>query len=211
MYRKWGKSVLDLVAGAMLAVLLAPLLLLVALLVRLQLGSPVFFTQLRAGYQGRPFKLYKFRSMRDLRDESGGLLADERRMTRFGNLLRRLSLDELPQLINVIRGEMSLVGPRPLLVDYLQRYSPRQARRHEVKPGITGWAQVNGRNSLDWETKFEHDVWYVEHLSLTTDLRILLRTLLRIFQPADVSAAGHATMPEFQGPSQLNDVSTCKS
>lgn len=167
--------------------------------VHLAMGSPVLLRQTRPGLNGRPFTFLKFRSMTDARDGEGKLLPDERRLTAFGRWLRRSSLDELPQLINVLRGDMSLVGPRPLLMEYLPLYSARQARRHEVRPGITGWAQVNGRNAISWEEKFEYDVWYVEHQSFALDLRILFMTFARLFRRSDVSHGGHATMPRFSG------------
>jgi sugar transferase EpsL len=176
-----------------------PVLVVVALLVRVGLGAPVFFRQPRVGRHGRVFKLWKFRSMTDARDAQGRLLPDAERLASFGRVLRSTSLDELPSLVNVLRGEMSLVGPRPLLVEYLPLYSPWQARRHEVLPGVTGWAQVNGRNALGWEQRFEHDVWYVDHRSLALDLRILARTLFKVFQREGISADGHATMEPFRG------------
>lgn len=186
--------------GAGLAiVLLSPLIAIVAYLVRRNLGSPIFFTQLRPGLGGKPFVMYKFRTMSDARDSEGRLLPDDQRLTRFGQFLRSTSLDELPELWNVIKGEMSLVGPRPLLMKYLELYTPEQARRHEVKPGITGWAQVNGRNALTWEEKFKLDVWYVDNWTLALDLRILWLTLLKVVRRDGISAAGHATMPEFRG------------
>ncbi|RAR27439.1 sugar transferase [Pseudomonas sp. MDMC224] len=171
----------------------------VAYLVRRNLGSPIFFTQMRPGLGGKPFVMYKFRTMSDARDSEGKLLPDDQRLTRFGKFLRSTSLDELPELWNVIKGEMSLVGPRPLLMKYLELYTPEQARRHEVKPGITGWAQVNGRNALTWEEKFKLDVWYVDNWTLTLDLRILWLTILKVVRRDGISAAGHATMPEFRG------------
>jgi lipopolysaccharide/colanic/teichoic acid biosynthesis glycosyltransferase len=172
----------------------------VALVVRLQLGTPVSFHQARPGLNGRIFKLVKFRSMTDERDETGALLADEARLTPFGRWLRSTSLDELPSLYNVLKGEMSLVGPRPLLVEYLPLYSATQARRHEVRPGLTGWAQVNGRNAVTWEEKFELDVWYVENRSFWLDLRVLVMTVAKVFQRAGINAQGEATMPRFLGP-----------
>lgn len=159
----------------------------------------MIFKQQRPGYLARPFFLYKFRTMTSERDEDGVLLPDEKRLTRVGMLLRRFSLDELPQLLNVIRGELSFVGPRPLLMEYLPRYNAEQARRHAVKPGITGWAQVNGRNALTWEEKFALDVWYVDHRSFALDLKILCLTLIRVFRAEGVNQAGFATMPEFTG------------
>jgi lipopolysaccharide/colanic/teichoic acid biosynthesis glycosyltransferase len=198
-YRRFGKRAIDLGIGLPVAALLMPLIGAVALLTRLAIGSPVLFRQPRGGMGGRTFVLIKFRTMREAHDKRGELLPDEQRLTRFGSLVRRLSLDELPQLWNVVNGTMSLVGPRPLLVEYLTRYSPQQARRHEVRPGITGWAQINGRNTLSWEDRFALDVWYVDHVSLWLDLRILAATLVRVIKRGDVSAAGHATMPKFMG------------
>ena len=199
LYRKFGKRALDLAVAVPALMLVSPLMALVALAARLRLGSPVVFRQQRPGRHERPFVLYKFRTMVDARDASGNLLPDAQRLPPFGVLLRRTSLDELPQLWNVVRGDMSLVGPRPLMMRYLGRYSPEQARRHEVLPGVTSWAQVNGRNDISWERKFELDVWYVDHVSLWVDLKILWLTLLKTLQGAGVSATGHATMPEFEG------------
>jgi sugar transferase EpsL len=197
MLAKTLKRVLDLLGSALGIVLLAPLLLVIALVARRTMGSPVLFRQQRPGLRGAPFWIYKFRTMRDARDASGNLLPDAQRLTAFGRFLRASSLDELPELFNVLRGEMSLVGPRPLLLEYLDRYTPEQARRHEVRPGITGWAQVNGRNSLSWEEKFRLDVWYVDHGTLALDLRILALTVLKVFKREGISAEGHATMPAF--------------
>ncbi len=193
------KRFLDLVLAIIALLLLAPLLFVIALLVRILLGSPVLFRQTRPGMHGRPFTLIKFRTMSDTRDEHGQLLPDEQRLTRFGRFLRATSLDELPELWNVIRGDMSLVGPRPLLMEYLPLYTERQARRHEVRPGITGWAQVNGRNATSWEERFEHDVWYVEHQSLALDLEILVLTVVQVFHRKGISHPGHVTMPKFTG------------
>jgi sugar transferase EpsL len=193
------KRALDIVLAAAGLVLLAPLLLVLVLAVRLGIGSPVIFQQRRAGRHGMPFTLLKFRTMTDARDRSGALLSDSERLTRCGRLLRATSLDELPQLWNVLRGDMSLVGPRPLLPQYLERYSPRQSRRLEVRPGITGWAQIRGRNELSWEQRFEFDVWYVEHRTLSLDLRILALTVWKTLRREGISAAGHETMPEFLG------------
>lgn len=174
-------------------------MLIVAVLIRFKLGSPIFFTQLRAGKDGRPFLMIKFRSMTSERDSDGNLLPDEIRLTSFGRLLRATSIDELPELINVLGGQMSLVGPRPLLMDYLERYSERQARRHEVRPGLTGWAQVNGRNALSWPKRFEMDVWYVENHNLLLDFRIICMTFGKVLKRSGVSAEGQATMPVFTG------------
>ncbi|MCC7419051.1 MAG: NeuD/PglB/VioB family sugar acetyltransferase [Planctomycetaceae bacterium] len=198
-YARRGKRWLDLALTGMALVMLAGPMLVLAALVRWRLGSPILFRQTRPGLGGRLFAMVKFRTMTDARDADGRLLPDHVRLTRFGRLLRATSLDELPELWNVLRGEMSLVGPRPLLVEYLDRYTPEQARRHETLPGITGWAQVNGRNALGWEEKFALDVWYVDHLSLALDLRILLMTVLKVLVRDGVSAAGHATAPVFLG------------
>jgi sugar transferase EpsL len=196
------KRLFDVVAAFVLLLLSWPVMLLVAMLIRMRLGTPILFSQERPGWHGQTFRLYKFRSMSDMRDDQGNLLPDRMRLGSFGHLLRKTSLDELPQLWNVLRGDMSMVGPRPLLVQYLPRYTAKQARRHEVRPGITGWAQVNGRNAVSWEERFEMDVWYVDHQSCVLDLRILIMTLRKVFQRGDVSAPGHATMPEFMGDSE---------
>jgi sugar transferase EpsL len=179
--------------------ILAPVLLVIALLVRLKFGSPVLFRQQRPGLHGKPFKMFKFRTMTDERDAQGNMLPDSQRLTFFGKLLRSSSLDELPELINVLKGEMSLVGPRPLLMQYLPLYSPEQARRHEVRPGITGWAQVNGRNAISWEEKFKLDVWYVDNQSFWLDLKILWMTAKKVFIREGISQEGHATMEAFKG------------
>ena len=198
-YRRYGKRMLDLALPFLVLLILAPVLAFIALLVRLKLGSPVLFRQQRPGLHGKPFTLYKFRTMTDARDADGNLLSDSERLTPFGRFLRSSSLDELPELFNVLKGEMSLVGPRPLLMQYLPRYTPEQARRHEAKPGITGWAQINGRNALTWEEKFTLDVWYVDHCSFVLDLTILWRTLLKVMTREGVSAENHVTMPKFTG------------
>jgi lipopolysaccharide/colanic/teichoic acid biosynthesis glycosyltransferase len=177
----------------------SPILLLLTLLVRIIHGNPVVFTQVRPGLRGQPFKMFKFRSMTDTRGPDGEFLPDEERLTRFGAFLRSSSLDELPELVNVLRGEMSLVGPRPLLMQYLDRYTPEQARRHEVLPGITGWAQINGRNNVSWEAKFELDVWYVDHWSLWLDIQILFKTFWKVIAREGISEPGNATMHEFMG------------
>ena len=189
----------DLTIALALLIVLSPLLALVALAVRWKLGRPVLFVQTRPGLNGAPFEFYKFRSMIDARDAAGELLPDAARLTPFGELMRKLSLDELPQLVNVVKGDMSLVGPRPLLMEYLPLYSERQARRHEVRPGITGWAQVNGRNALDWEEKFELDLWYVEHRSFRLDLKIIAMTAWRVLRPQGIAQPGQATMSKFTG------------
>jgi lipopolysaccharide/colanic/teichoic acid biosynthesis glycosyltransferase len=193
------KRVVDIVGASVGIILFAPVMLVVALLVLLTMGRPVLFRQQRPGLRGKPFTLYKFRTMRDARTPSGELLPDELRLTTFGKWLRSTSLDELPELFNVFKGEMSLVGPRPLLMEYLPRYSPEQARRHEVKPGITGWAQVNGRNALSWEEKFRMDVWYVDNWNLWLDMKILLLTIWKVLKREGISAEGSATMPVFTG------------
>lgn len=198
-YRRIGKRLMDLTLAVPVLVVLTPLGLVVGGLIRLKLGGPVLFRQPRPGREGRVFEVIKFRTMSNARDADGKLLPDEERLTPFGARLRRLSLDELPTLWNVVRGDMSLVGPRPLLVRYLNRYTPEQRRRHDVLPGVTGWAQVNGRNAITWEEKFEHDVWYVENMSLRTDLAILFRTVAQVLGKRGISAEGHATMPEFMG------------
>lgn len=193
------KRLFDLLASAMGLLLLAVPLSLLAWQVRRKLGSPVLFTQVRPGLHGKPFRMVKFRTMTDARDASGALLSDAQRLTPFGRFLRASSLDELPELWNVLRGEMSLVGPRPLLMEYLPLYSPEQARRHDVRPGITGWAQVNGRNAISWADKFALDVWYVDHRSLWLDVRILWLTVRKVLVRDGISAAGEATMPRFEG------------
>ncbi len=193
------KRLFDLAVTIPALILLSPILILTGLLVVLTLGVPIFFRQKRAGYLGRPFMVLKFRTMNNARDSSGKLLPDAQRLNWFGRLLRSTSLDELPELFNVLKGDMSLVGPRPLLIDYLDRYSPEQARRHEVRPGITGWAQIKGRNVLSWEERFQLDVWYVDHRSLGLDIKILFATLFKVLRQEGISADGHATMPEFRG------------
>jgi lipopolysaccharide/colanic/teichoic acid biosynthesis glycosyltransferase len=193
------KRALDLIIAVPALLLLSPVMAATALAVRWKLGSPVLFRQLRPGLNAKAFSVLKFRTMRDAADSKGNPLPDEERLPPFGIALRKMSLDELPQLISVIRGDMSLVGPRPLLMDYLTLYSPEQARRHEVRPGITGWAQVNGRNAISWDEKFALDIWYVDNRSLWLDLRILALTALRLVQRKDINAADNVTMPRFQG------------
>ena len=192
----------DILVSAVALVLLSPLLLVLAVLVRAKLGSPVLFRQKRPGLGGKAFQLMKFRTMTDDKDASGNLLPDAVRLTQFGRFLRNSSLDELPELLNVVKGDMSLVGPRPLMMEYLPLYSTEQARRHDVRPGITGWAQVNGRNAISWEEKFKLDVWYVEHQSMWLDLKILALTVLAVFRWDGISAKGEATMPRFTGQTQ---------
>jgi len=193
------KRSLDFVIALALLIALAPLLALLALALRAKLGRPVLYAQMRPGLHGAPFKFYKFRTMTEARNAAGNFLPDAARLTPFGELMRKFSLDELPQLLNVAKGDMSLVGPRPLLMEYLPLYNERQARRHAVRPGITGWAQVNGRNALNWEERFELDLWYVEHRSFRLDLKIIAMTAWRVFRPRGISQAGHVTMPKFTG------------
>ncbi|GKV57395.1 putative sugar transferase EpsL [Sporosarcina sp. NCCP-2222] len=193
------KRIFDVVASFLALLLLSVIIGLTALLIKLKIGSPVIFTQDRPGYRGEIFRLYKFRSMTNERDTHGQFLPDELRLTSFGRLIRKLSLDELPQLWNVLKGDMSFVGPRPLLVEYLPLYSERQSKRHNVRPGITGWAQVNGRNAITWEEKFELDVWYVENRSFWLDLKILFMTVLKVLRSEGISQNGQATMTKFRG------------
>ena len=198
------KRFFDLLVSLLLMILLSPLMLVIAILVRVKLGRPVLFSQARPGLHGKLFNIYKFRTMRDLYGPDGQLLPDGERLTSFGRFLRASSLDELPELFNVIKGEMSLVGPRPLLPAYLERYTPEQARRHDVLPGITGWAQINGRNALSWEDKFKLDLWYVDHHSLWLDLKILVITLWKAIKREGISTPGNATAPEFMGSNENN-------
>lgn len=199
MYQRFGKRLFDLTVAGLALVLLSPLMLVLALLVRLKLGAPILFSQQRPGLGGSPFMLRKFRTMTDARDASGKLLPDAERLTAFGRFLRSTSCDELPELWSVLKGEMSLVGPRPLRMEYLALYTPEQARRHEARPGITGWAQIHGRNGQDWEERFRLDVWYVDHCSFWLDLQILWRTVATVLKREGVSAEGHVTMPRFTG------------
>ena len=185
-------------------VVIAPVIVLTTLLVRIKIGTPVLFTQDRPGLYGKPFRIYKFRTMTDEKDASGNLLPDADRLVPFGRFLRSTSLDELPELINVLNGDMSLVGPRPLLMEYLDRYSPEQARRHEVRPGITGWAQVNGRNALSWEEKFKRDVWYVDNHNIWLDSKIIILTIYKMFSREGINQPGQATAEKFRG-SSLTD------
>lgn len=193
------KRTLDVLFTIIGGLILLPFLLLIALAIWLSMGSPIIFRQKRPGLQGEPFEVYKFRTMSDVRDEKGQPLPDAERLTALGSFLRSVSLDELPELWNVLRGEMSLVGPRPLLMQYLKRYTSEQARRHEVLPGITGWAQINGRNALTWEDKFRFDIWYVDHWSIWLDLKILLITLWKVIKREGISQEGHVTAEEFMG------------
>jgi len=198
-FRCWIKRAFDVAVSALLLAILCPLIFIISIAVLVDTGRPVFFVQTRPGYKGKPFRMYKFRTMKDLKDENGNLLPDELRMTRLGEFLRSTSLDELPELFNVLKGDMSLVGPRPLLMEYLPLYTPEQMRRHDVKPGMTGLAQVKGRNLLTWEEKFELDVYYVDHWSLILDFCILLLTVWKVLIREGISQEGHATMPDFTG------------
>lgn len=200
-----AKRLFDLAIAVPALVILSPVILVLAVLVAMRLGTPVLFRQQRPGLGGRPFTILKFRTMTDERAPDGTLLGDEVRLTPFGRWLRSTSLDELPELINVVKGDMSLVGPRPLLMQYLGRYSPRQATRHDVPPGITGWAQINGRNAVSWDEKLEMDAWYAENRNMGLDLRILGRTLLTVMKRQGISAEGSATMPEFSGSGSEGD------
>jgi lipopolysaccharide/colanic/teichoic acid biosynthesis glycosyltransferase len=203
-----SKRIFDLLATGLGLLVISPVLLVIALLIRILHGKPILFRQKRPGCKGQPFFVYKFRTMNERRAPDGSLLPDAERITPLGRFLRTLSLDELPELFNVLRGEMSLVGPRPLLMQYLERYSPEQARRHDVLPGLTGWAQVNGRNALTWEDKFRLDVWYVDHWSFWLDIRILLLTAWKVLKREGISQPGHATAEEFMGSKFANHKGT---
>lgn len=201
MKRHRAKRIMDLALVIPGIAVTLPVLGAIALLVRVKLGSPVLFRQTRPGLHGKPFTMYKFRTMTDARDAEGNLLPDEERLPPFGKLLRSTSLDELPELINVLKGEMSLVGPRPLLMEYLERYSPEQARRHEVRPGVTGWAQVNGRNAISWEERFRMDVWYVDHAGILLDLKILWKTVIAVVKRDGIAQEGKVSCDYFMGSS----------
>lgn len=196
------KRLFDLVISLSLLFVFFPIILVATILVRFKLGSPILFKQQRPGLYGTPFYVYKFRTMTDARDNSGQLLPDHIRLTPFGKLLRKYSIDELPQLFNVVKGDISLVGPRPLLMEYLTLYTEEQAKRHNVRPGITGWAQVNGRNAITWEEKFQLDVWYVENQSFLLDMKILVRTVIKVFKSEGISQDGHVTVEKFHGTKQ---------
>lgn len=200
-----AKRITDVTLAGLVLLLLCPVVAVLALLVRLCLGRPILFRQQRPGLGGKPFTILKFRTMTDARDKSGNLVPDAERLTRLGRFLRTTSLDELPELWNVLRGDMSLVGPRPLLMQYLDRYTPEQARRHEVRPGLTGWAQVHGRNAISWPSKFDLDVWYVDHRSFWLDLKILFLTIWQVCTHRGITAEGHVTMPEFMGNEEASD------
>ena len=204
-YRKYGKRIFDLCLTIPAFVVLSPVMGVTAVLVAVKLGRPVLFTQKRPGYQEKIFRMYKFRSMTDERDKDGNLLPDEVRLTPFGEKLRSTSLDELPELLNILKGDMSLVGPRPLLVQYLPLYNKRQHRRHDVRPGITGLAQINGRNSISWEEKFEYDVQYVENLSFKGDIKILFDTVFKVLKKEGINSENSATMEDFMGTPEKED------
>jgi sugar transferase EpsL len=194
-----SKRIIDLALTIPVLILISPIILIIALLVLIFHGKPVIFKQIRPGFRGKPFTVYKFRTMNDARDNEGNLLPDAQRLTSLGKFLRASSLDELPELLNVLRGEMSLVGPRPLLIQYLERYSPEEARRHDVTPGITGWAQINGRNAITWEDKFKLDLYYVDNWSLWFDFKIIFITLWKLIKREGITQPGHATAEEFMG------------
>lgn len=196
---QFAKQSIDIIGAGLGLIVLSPILVVISVLVWVQTGNPILFCQMRPGLNGKTFFIYKFRTMSNERNKSGDLLSDELRMTKLGKMLRSTSLDELPELFNVLKGDMSLIGPRPLLMQYLERYTPEQARRHHVKPGITGWAQVNGRNAISWEEKFALDIWYVDNCSLWLDVKILFMTVFKVFKREGISAEGEATMPEFMG------------
>jgi len=200
-----AKRLLDLIGSFFGLILLSPLLILLAIVIYFKLGRPVFYKQERPGLYGHPFILYKFRSMTQEVDKEGQPLSDEERLMPFGKFLRRWSLDEFPELWNVFRGDMSLVGPRPLLMEYLPRYSADQRRRHDVKPGLTGWAQINGRNAVTWDDRFRLDLWYVDHRSFWMDIKILVRTLFHFLKREGITEGGHATMPKFLGSTRKSD------
>lgn len=208
-YPDFWKRVIDLLLASVMFLLLFPVFLLLLVTLALYFGGSPFFFQNRPGKDGALFRIIKFKTMRDTQDSAGVLLTDEKRITPFGKLIRRTSLDEIPQLINVLQGDMSLVGPRPLLIEYLPLYTPIQSRRHQVRPGVTGWAQINGRNAISWEQKFDYDVWYVDHLTLGLDVKILFQTLWNVLRGKGVSQHGHVTVGKFCGnPIELNSVNS---
>ena len=196
------KSIIEALIALISLIMFLPVLIIVSLMIRIKLGSPIIFSQVRPGLDAKPFVMYKFRTMKDVRDEQGDLLPDELRMTSLGAFLRNSSIDELPELINIIKGEMSFIGPRPLLMSYVPLYNDYQKRRHEVKPGITGWAQINGRNAINWNDKFKLDVWYVDNRSFWLDAKILFLTIKKVFAKEGISSEGHVTTPPFTGNSR---------
>jgi len=199
MYKRWFKTLLDKVLALLLLILFVPIWCIVSVLIYMNLGSPIFFRQERPGYKETIFTIYKFRTMREAFDDKGELLSDEARLTKLGKFIRSTSLDELPQLLNILKGDMSFIGPRPLLKEYIPLYNNAQKRRHDVKPGITGWAQVNGRNAISWEAKFEYDVWYVKHYDLVLDMKIFWITLQKVLHRSDISSETSQTMERFEG------------
>lgn len=199
MYKRWFKTLFDKVLALLLLILFAPIWLTVSALIYMNLGSPIFFRQERPGFKGTIFTIYKFRTMREAFDDKGELLSDEARLTKLGKFIRSTSLDELPQLLNILKGDMSFIGPRPLLKEYIPLYNDEQKTRHDVKPGITGWAQVNGRNAISWEAKFEYDVWYVKHYDLALDMKIFWLTLQKVLHRSDISSETSQTMERFEG------------
>jgi sugar transferase EpsL len=194
-----SKRIFDLTLAILSLIFLSPIFLLIAILVRVFLGTPIFFQQERPGYKGKPFRIYKFRTMTIRLSQDGNLLPDSERLTPLGQFLRAFSLDELPELYNILRGDMSIVGPRPLMMEYLPLYSPEQARRHDVVPGLTGWAQINGRNAIDWPTRFALDVWYVDHRSFWLDIKIIFLTVWKVVKRENINQPGHATIEYFKG------------
>lgn len=205
MYKNFFKRFFDILLCTLAVVILSPVLLVVAILVRIKLGSPILFKQKRPGKNEKIFTLYKFRTMTDKKDKNGELLSDSERLTKFGKFLRSTSLDELPELINIIKGDMSLIGPRPLLVEYLELYNEEQKHRHDVRPGLTGLAQVNGRNAIDWDEKFKYDIEYVKSVSFKNDLKIILQTIVKVFKREGISGKGSATMEKFEGNKNINN------
>jgi lipopolysaccharide/colanic/teichoic acid biosynthesis glycosyltransferase len=205
MYKTAFKRVFDFIIAIIILIVLSPLFLICLMLLLFANNGRPFFVQRRPGKNEKPFTLIKFKTMNDKKDELGNLFPDGKRLTPIGKFIRKTSLDEIPQLLNVIKGDMSLIGPRPLLVEYLPLYNEFEKRRHEVKPGITGWAQVNGRNAISWQQKFEYDVWYVDHMKLSLDIKILLMTFVNVFKAKDINQEGHATMPLFKGNRQTNE------
>ena len=209
-YKNFWKRILDLLLVLLILTILSPFLIIIAILIRGKMGSPILFTQDRLGYEGKVFKIFKFRSMTNTQDENGDLMSDDYRLTAFGKFLRNWSIDELPQLWNIIIGDMSLIGPRPLVAEYKQKYSSKQMRRHEVRPGISGWSQVTGRNTVSWNKKFIRDVWYVDNCSLRLDLKILLYTVPLVLMRAGIAANNHVTMPSWLGNQNKKEPSALK-